>query len=382
MKKILLILASIILTQSAIAQTALNEGFEAWPPTDWEFYILGTALDGWRDDFNGNGHTGTGSAYSSIDNNQSDNWMVTPAIMITNDNYQLKFWEIHASIEYYNRASVLISSGNGDPSNGDFVEIFESNILNTVAWEERAFDLTAYNGQTIYVAFRHEGTYHSWNVDDVTISPSSFIDGALIQFLSPLGVSETPTTAPVIIRIKNTGTEVINNFDIAWDVNSVAQPTSNTTGLNLQPGQSANINIGSYNFNSEGAYNIVTNLILVDDFDDSNNQIQNTFEISSFKDGAIISITPEGMIPNAGSIDVKATVSNLGENTINVAEILWSVDGIEQIPYTSNILNLIPGESITLTLGQYAFTNGLQTITATLNVTLMTPMISLKLALP
>lgn len=371
MKRILLFLASLFCVYTFEAQTTLHEDFESWPLTGWQILERGAALDGWIEDWEGIQHTGTGSANSGIDNAQSDNWLISPAVNVVNGNYQLKYWEISKNIGYYYKATVLVSSGSNDPASGDFVEIYEANMLNDALWEERIIDLSAYNGQNIYVAFRHEGgsqgTYHNWFIDDVSVSPSSYTDGTLTQFLSPNGVSETPVTASVTVKIKNLGTTIINDFDITWEVNSIAQPTYNQVGLNLQPGQSLNINIGTYNFDSEGAYTINTTLNLLNDFDSSNNQIQNTFEISSFKDGAIVNLTPQGMLPNAANIDVKATVTNLGVNTIDIAEVLWSVNGVDQTPYATTSLNLLSGETRTITLGQYVFTSGLKDIKATLH---------------
>ena len=68
------------------------------------------------------------------------------------------------------------------------------------------------------------------------------------------------------------------------------------------------------------------------------------------------------MLPNAGNENVIITISNLGENTINIAEIPWAVDGLNQIPYFSNSLNLIPGETRDIDLGPYNFTSGLHYI--------------------
>lgn len=369
MKKIFLLFASLFILNSINAQTTLEEGFESWPPEGWQILELGDALDGWRDDFNGNSHTGDGSAYSSIDNSQCDNWLITSQIEVTSNNYELKFWDYHDGIEFYDKASVLISTDSGDPADGDFVEIYITPTpLNLQTWEERAIDLSSYNGENIYIAFRYEGTWHAWNLDDITVSPDTYTDGALTEFLSPIGVSETPIISPVIVKLENLGTSVINNFDITWEVNSISQTTYNGSGLNLQPGQSSDINIGNYDFDTVGSYSIEATLELANDFDNSNNVIATVFDIASEKDGAIIGFTPEGMIPNEGTIDVNVLVTNLGVNTIDVAEILWSIDDVDQTPFTTNSLNLLPGETRSVTVGQGTFVSGIYNINTTLNV--------------
>ncbi len=368
MKKLIFLFASLFILNSVNAQTTLEEGFESWPPEGWQILEFGDAIDGWVEDWQGISHTGESSAYSSIDNSQCDNWLISPSIEVASNNYELKFWDYQQSIEFYDKTSVLISTGSGNPSDGDFVEIYSTPTpLNEEVWEERTIDLSSYNGENIYVAFRYEGTWHAWTLDDVTVSPDTYTDGALTEYFSPIGVSETPVISPVIVKLENLGTSVINDFDIIWEVNNVTQTTYNGTGLNLQPGQSANIDLGEYNFDTVGSYTIVATLELTNDFDSSNNVIATVFDIATQKDGAIIGITPEGMIPNEGMIDVYVLVSNLGENTIDVAEILWSIDGMDQTPFTTSNLNLVSGETRSIRVGQWNFISGVYTVNTTFN---------------
>ena len=352
------------------AQTTLNEGFETWPPTGWEIFLEGESTRGWRHDFENISHTGDHSADSNISNNQMDNWLVSPLINVVNGNYELKYWEIsdELDINTYDKSSILISTGSPDPADGDYVEIYEANTLNTLSWEQRTIDLSAYNGETVYVAFRHEGTYHQWFVDDVTVSPSNFDDAALTNINNPIGVSETPNFSTVEVQLQNFGTTVINDFTITWEVNTIAQTTYNGSALNLQPGESTNISLGAYNFNVESAYDITAQVNLAGDFDTSNNQTSATYEVSSFKDGGIVSISPDGMIPSPTALDVLVAVQNFGANTISEAEIEWSVNGINQTPFTTSNLNLAAGQTTTVNLGQFTFLTGLNDVTFTLNV--------------
>lgn len=367
MKKLFSLLSVLFIITISESQNTLQEGFESWPPQNWEFYLLGDALDGWRDDFNGNANTGTGSAYSSISNEQADNWMVSPAINVVNNSYQLKFWEIHSNTEFYDKATIMISTGSSDPSDGDFVEIYESNTLNDISWEERTIDLIGYNGQTIHIAFRHEGTFHAWNIDDVSVSPPNFTDGGFVGFSSPVGVSETPSVLPVIIELENLGTTVINEVQIQWQVNGIPQTTFSDNTLIILPGDTESISLGNFNFNVEGAYDITATLNTPGDFDNSNDQISTTFEVTSFKDGGIVGVTPQGLVPIQGGIDVVTTITNFGANTIDIVEVDWSVNGINQTPFSSTNLNLQPGETRDVTIANFNFPQGINTITATLD---------------
>lgn len=369
MRKNLLFIVLIFITNLTFSQTTLNEGFESWPPSGWEIYLEGLSTRGWRQDFESISHTGNHSAYSNIANGQMNNWLVSPAIEIVNADYELKYWEINGAndLSYYDKSAIYISKGSANPSDGDFVEVYEANTLNTADWEQRTINLSAYNGQTIYVAFRHIGTFHKWYIDDVSVAPSNFTDAALVQFNSPTAVSETIGVSPVEVQLQNLGTTVINDLTITWEVNSVTQTAYNGTALDLQPGESTSITLGNFDFNAEGSYEIITQLNLTDDFDASNNNLNSTFEVSSFKDGGIVAISPGGMIPSPTTLDVLVAVKNFGENTINTAEIEWSVNGSSQTPFTSSGLNIAPGQTKTVNIGQYAFTSGLNDLAFTLN---------------
>ena len=165
MKKIVLFFVSLFLIHAIEAQTTLNEGFETWPLTGWQIQKLGTGTRAWIKTFDGTTHSGTGSAYSNIDNSGLDNWMISPAVNIINANYLLKFWEINKGIGFYDQCDVLVSSRSNDATSGDFNIVYNANVLNDEAWEERTIDLTSYASQTIYVAFRYQGTFHEWYLD-------------------------------------------------------------------------------------------------------------------------------------------------------------------------------------------------------------------------
>ena len=74
-------------------------------------------------------------------------------------------------------------------------------------------------------------------------------------------------------------------ISISWEVNTTSQSTYDATGLNLTPGQTVNLNLGDYNFSTEGTYDITTNLTIANDFDSSNNQLATSYDISSIVGG-------------------------------------------------------------------------------------------------
>lgn len=367
MKKVLFLTSLLFLT-GVNAQTTLMEGFETWPLTNWTFAEIGDALDGWRDTFDGTSNTGSKAAYAAIDNAQCDNWMISPAVTIASSNYQLSFWELSGTIdiEFYDSATVLISTGSNDPNSGDFTTVFETE-LNTDNFEERTISLASYVDETIYIAFRYQGTYHRWYVDDVSVAPDDFIDGELMELVSPTGVSDVAIESPVIVTVQNNGTTALTDFSITWKVNE-DEATTDFDDTTLEPGQIADLNLGNYVFGTEGYYDIEAILVVNEDFNAFNDTIRSTFEVSSFKDGRIASISPEGLLPNAGIVDVIIEVENIAETTIDRLRINWDVDGVPQPQIEELDIEIIAGSTYTIVLGQANFGTGRHTISATIDV--------------
>ena len=204
--------------------TILNEGFESWPASGWTAYTLG-AGNGWIQSWQNPStaaHSGNHSAYPSINNSNCNNWLVTPPTAIANGAYELKFWERFDDIQYYVNSTVWISSGSGDPNSGDFQLLFQNTDTSTI-WIERNIDLSAYQGDTVYVAFQYVGTWHVWFVDDVFIGPTSFVDGELSELVNPTGITLNTGIENIIVNLKNNGTTTIDTAMIDWDVNGNVQ---------------------------------------------------------------------------------------------------------------------------------------------------------------
>ncbi|MDR0748609.1 MAG: choice-of-anchor J domain-containing protein [Tannerellaceae bacterium] len=120
-----------------------------------------------------------------------DNWLVTPAITLTDDNkliYYVSAQDAGWAAEHY---GVYISTSNTVP--GTFTELFGETMTASPGkpvanpapgafrssgpqyvqgtWYERKIDLSAYNGQTVYIAFRHFDTEDQFylNLDNVKV---------------------------------------------------------------------------------------------------------------------------------------------------------------------------------------------------------------------
>lgn len=185
MKKIFtLFVALFAMTFFANAQYLLQEGFDdATVPSTW------TAIDADGDSHNWGeaaslysgyqGHNGLGISSASYINDVGaltpDNWLITPAINLTND-ATLTFWIAAQDASYANEHYGVYVSTTGT-STSNFTLIYEEDMdanggaRDQGTWKQKTVSLSAYTGQTIYIAFRHFNcTDAFWlNIDDVEV---------------------------------------------------------------------------------------------------------------------------------------------------------------------------------------------------------------------
>ena len=372
MKKYLLILGlALFINQISAQTTAVNESFETWPPSDWAEYMYedggweGSIL--WQSNL---GYGGGNCAKHKIENNATDDWLVSPQVNITSDNYELNFFEQSTDLAYYTYQAIYISTASGNPEDGDFVELAES-LQVEGTWTEHNIDLSAYNGESIYIAFVFQGDtecWTHWDIDEVTIAPTDLTDGALTEIINPVGISPNPSTENIIVTLHNFGTSAITNASIEWSINEVAQTPYILSGVNITPGNESNINIGSYNFASSGDYQIDINLVLDGDINLPNNEISGIYYVSDPKDAKITNISPNGYLPSSGEREVIVSMINNGDFAIEELSISWNVDEIEQTEYEVTGLNIQPGEEISFNIGTFTFTDGLNNLFAQINL--------------
>jgi len=158
-------------------------------------------------------HTGeysiSSASYSSVALTP-DNYLITPKIEINSADLKLHFWAATQDIEWPSEHySVMVSTTGTAAAN--FTEIFNETLTDT-AYHQITLPLTSYNGQQIYVAFRH------WNVsdmfkmklDDISIDNLSGINE--VANTNIVSVFPNPANDKLYIDAKNVNTVEIFNL--------------------------------------------------------------------------------------------------------------------------------------------------------------------------
>ncbi len=146
------------------------EGFEVdstW--TDWTILDFdGNTTIAWeRTDEDA--ATGDFSARHLGFDNIQEGWLITPPLYLNLycDSTWMSFKTLEVNPSSYTSSSLLISTTGTQLS--DFTEIWsQDNPSNT--WDSIYIDLTEYQGDTIYLAFKYAGHHgHDWYIDDISV---------------------------------------------------------------------------------------------------------------------------------------------------------------------------------------------------------------------
>ena len=352
----------IIISNLVMAQSTLYEGFEDWPPLNWELHELG-AGNGFIQDWQGISYAGSHSAYAAINNGTCDHWMVTPPITVSSAGFELSFFEQHSSTEFYVGHGVWISTGSADPASGDFEQLATWADLPS-DWVERTVSLDAYEGQTIHLAWRFQGTWHTWFVDEVAVAPSNLVDVGCNSWSGVPGFQSDLEPLSLAVEVKNWGTEVLNEVTVDWTINGEAQTAWSGLELNWAPGSVHQVVLGMWEPTSTGFFELTAEVGTPGDFDAANNLATHFLDISSAKSLEVLVLDPRGMQPELSSQSAQIEVQNSGMTVIDTVQVEWTVDGVVQPVFMLESANLQPGESARWTIGELNLSEGMHDLHA------------------
>ncbi|MCO6163885.1 T9SS-dependent choice-of-anchor J family protein [Flavobacterium sp. NRK F7] len=138
--------------------TSLNEDFESTAtgaiPNCWSL-INGGDANTWavQSNFPAYPHSGTKFARITYSGTAHNDLLITPPFTVTaNVSDIISFWSRNYSATYIDRFNVLVSTTGNQLS--DFTDVLASNVGPSTTYTEYTYDLSAYVGQTIYVAIQ------------------------------------------------------------------------------------------------------------------------------------------------------------------------------------------------------------------------------------
>lgn len=247
MKKILLTALAIVTFGGISNAQIFSENFDSGIPETWtmtdvdgntvvaQLANLGFGETAWvgyaMPDANGLNKTGALSTCAFITPGNADDWLVTPAIALpatTDSEIHLEFNAMAYGAVPLDGLEIYVSTTGTAPA--DFIT---PAIYNTTAGGENAvwtlrtgIDLTSYNGQTVYIAFRNN-SYDGWIlvIDDVAVRNIVLIDGAIIQNTTTKYDRAGSVTISGVIQ--NLGSTDITSFDLKYRSNSGQTFTEN-----------------------------------------------------------------------------------------------------------------------------------------------------------
>ena len=149
------------------------DGFEAdstW--VDWTVLDFdGNTAIGWERNDDEAATDDYSARHLAFDNIQ-EGWLITPPLYLQSysDSAWVSFKTLEVNPSSYTSSQVMISTTGTELS--DFTEIWsQDNPSNT--WDSIYIDLTEYQGDTIYLAFKYSGHHgHDWYIDDVNVDES------------------------------------------------------------------------------------------------------------------------------------------------------------------------------------------------------------------
>lgn len=213
----------------SINQFPWTEGFEGetFPPDGWT--LIDNDGDGinwglqlvsqsglWNDieGYNSNHAVGSASYRNDVKALSPDNWLITPALEIPDANFELKY--MVGAVDqnyYYDHYEVMVSTTGTDIA--DFTSIFEE-TLTTSIWQERRLSLSAYAGETIYIAFVHNDSedIYIMRIDDINVRAVIQVDAELVSITKPVSGTNLTDTETASVIVKNNGKSDISNLKL------------------------------------------------------------------------------------------------------------------------------------------------------------------------
>lgn len=259
----------------------LNEGFEgSFPPVGWSIIDIDGDGNNWFQytvATSSIAHTGTYAAASASWLGGTiltpNNWLISPSLLVTQATDSLTYWVSPQDPLYPGEHYSVFVSTTGKNS-VDFLDTLIDITLTAAdtTWHKKAFSLSTFVGDTIYVAFVHSNCSDMFYIklDDVT-GPEIYtpaVDAYVLGFSQPTSGCGLTNAEPVTIRVKNNGATSLPNLSVKFKVDTNAATTLNYA-TTINPGDTISFT-STANLSVAGAHILSAWTELVGDADATN----------------------------------------------------------------------------------------------------------------
>jgi hypothetical protein len=276
LKTIIIMMIIMLSTTLSYAQWSIDEGFEGGIiPADWTIYDVNGDGHEWHAlDYTSHAHSGDWMAAVSCYDNDGHDWLITPQVTIQSGDEFIFFARAWYGTEDMNVK--LSTTGNAI---GNFNVTLQSVTGMGTDYIEYSYDLSAYAGQSIYLAIEWIQDIYGMTVDDVKVGQPEANDIGMLSIEVPVEHHFANTEIIPSGTIKNYGTtDITDNFAINCEIVNELSVTVYTSTYyfsgKITPGQTGTVTFyDSWTPTAIGDYIITMTTNLTGDSNPNNDTI-------------------------------------------------------------------------------------------------------------
>jgi len=261
--------------------------------------------------------------YAAVGMGNNNDWLITPPIVV-NEHIILEWWDRVESASYRNSYTVKVSTTNSNI--GSFTQSIATYDCINVPWTKHSLDLSAYQGQTIYLAFHQTfsaATYYGFGIDDfllriygpaISVSSNEIAFGNVQQgaiATLPLTVTNSGDTQLVVQNVESSNPAI---FNLGYE----------TRAVYLEPGENLTLNViftPTAQINYTGQITIISN---------------DPYTNPPYANGTVINLTGTGVAPFAvfGADNYNITLFTEANETVSGS---FNILGEGVLPLNANL---------------------------------------------
>lgn len=177
-----------------------------------------------------------GSSCALGGSNVADRWSILPKITLDTADNNWLFYVVRNGGGSNNSYEVLVSTTDQNPSS--FTQIYsEANAPGS--WKEVALNLSGFEGEDVYIAFRNVGYGGTIiAIDDIIVASNIAFADAEVRQLDVVDKATGGSPFQIKAEVVSRSSDSLGSVDLNWSVDGGTVETQTITGLDLTYGQS------------------------------------------------------------------------------------------------------------------------------------------------